>query len=214
MGRRFRLIRWDWSGAIVTNAIHYYENPEPLCDFLWRISFVKHIALGIDPTATRVSPGSANFLKMTAIAEDTTRDLPYHPGSLPPGYNLPDGSQFKYIREMFAESIGNRDWPCYKLEVMYNGKIHHFLVGKPCFLARGLAGRGTCGYVALDIANDRLVWLKDTWRTSYLFADREGDILQRLNEAGIDNIPTLVSHGDVPHQEGRDYNEGSVSIGK
>ncbi|TBU38879.1 hypothetical protein BD309DRAFT_929911 [Dichomitus squalens] len=203
MGRRFRLIRWDRSGAIVTNAIDYYENPEPLCDFLWRISYVKHIALGIDPTATRISPGSADYKTMADIAKDTTRDLPYHTRSLPPNYKLPEGCWFKYIREMFAESMKNRDWPCYKLEVAYNGKIYYFLVGRPCFLARGLAGRGTRGYVAYDVANDRLVWLKDTWRASYDLLEKEGDILLRLNNAKLSSdihVPTLVCHGDVPNQ--------------
>ena len=203
MGRRVRLIRWDRSGAIVTNSIDYYENPEPLCEFLWRISFVKNIALGIDPTATRIIPGSAEYKMMKSIAANTTRDMPYHPDLLPVDYKPPAGYWYTYIREMFAESIRHADWPCYKLEVTQNGKPYYFLVGKPHFLARGLAGRGTRGYVAYDIANDRLVWLKDTWRASYDLLEKEGDILRRLNDAKLSSkihVPTVVCHGDVPNQ--------------
>ncbi len=31
-----RLLRWDRSGVIFSEAIHYRENPESLCRFLWR----------------------------------------------------------------------------------------------------------------------------------------------------------------------------------
>ncbi|TBU40238.1 hypothetical protein BD309DRAFT_927506 [Dichomitus squalens] len=203
MGRRFRLIRWDRSGAIVTRAVDYYESPGPLCEFLWRISHVKPVALGLDPSATRLTPNSVEFETMTNIAKDTSRDLPYHaPRIIPPDYKLPEGYWFKYVREMFAESISNPEWLRYRLEVVCNGEIRSFLVGRPCFRARALAGRGTRGYVAYDVKGDRFVWLKDCWRASYDLLEKEGDILQRIrNECGADvSVPTVVCHGDVPLQ--------------
>ncbi|TBU44835.1 hypothetical protein BD309DRAFT_990000 [Dichomitus squalens] len=48
---------------------------------------------------------------------------------------------------------------------------------EPMFRAGGTTGRNTRGYVALDC---------ETW-----------DALRRLNDAGIENVPTLICHGDV-----------------
>ena len=54
--------------------------------------------------------------------------------------------------------------------------------------------------MALDCETGCFVWLKDAWRASVLIAVREGDVLRELNEAGIENVPTLVCHGNVGNQ--------------
>ncbi|TFY51332.1 hypothetical protein EVG20_g11049 [Dentipellis fragilis] len=48
MGEFARLIRWDRSGAIVTRAFNYQEDPEPLAQFLWRYSFLSRAQRGFD----------------------------------------------------------------------------------------------------------------------------------------------------------------------
>ncbi|CDO78144.1 hypothetical protein BN946_scf184680.g1 [Trametes cinnabarina] len=66
-----------------------------------------------------------------------------------------------------------------------------------------MAGRGTRGFVALDAEASpvRFVWLKDAWRTNYMFVAQEGDVLQELNRAEVPYVPTLICHGDLPGQE-------------
>ncbi|TFK83367.1 hypothetical protein K466DRAFT_602927, partial [Polyporus arcularius HHB13444] len=70
----------------------------------------------------------------------------------------------------------------------------------PVFCAKGLIGRGTRGYVALDCTNGRFVWLKDAWRADYLLLEKEGDILAELREAKVPFVPTVVCHGDIREQ--------------
>ena len=198
IGRRFRLLRWDRAGVIVTPSIDYYNQPAVLCDIFRRLSHLDDVGLGFDPSATRVSPGKADYLRMEAAATRRNSDIDHHVHELPEFE--PHGKPvFAYVRSLFRTSLAE-EWPRYKLAVPHATGTREYLVGKPVFISDTLFGRGTRGYVALDCTTDRFVWLKDTWRSSYLFADREGDILQRLNHAGIDNVPTLASHGDIPLQ--------------
>ncbi|TBU40237.1 hypothetical protein BD309DRAFT_900258 [Dichomitus squalens] len=198
IGRQFRLIRWDHGGVIVTPSIDYYQEFGVLCDLLWRLSHLDDVALGFDPSATRILPGKVDHLKMDMHSVPHRGDIDHKGGSL-----LDFGSGktpvFEYVRSLFKASLTD-DWPRYKLEVPDGEGVRHFLIGKPSFVSHGLFGRGTRGYVALDCTTNRFVWLKDTWRASLLFTDTEGDIVHQLNEAGIDNVPTLICHGDILNQ--------------
>ncbi|KAI1786097.1 hypothetical protein LXA43DRAFT_79682 [Ganoderma leucocontextum] len=206
LGRRFRLLRWDRAGVIVTKSIDYFNDPDPLCDFLWRISHLSDAALGFDPSAIRLFDSDPEWADMTqrAIAlesdlDSTPRVLALDELPLPgPGVERPY-FVFDYVRKMFAESIADSRWPRFKLRVSANsGKTRDFLVGKPVFSANGAVGRATHGYVAVDCQTGRFVWLKDSWRAAYEGVEQEGLILQRLNaEPKIKDVPTLVCHGDV-----------------
>ncbi|TFK78153.1 hypothetical protein K466DRAFT_440952, partial [Polyporus arcularius HHB13444] len=72
-----------------------------------------------------------------------------------------------------------------------------YLVGKHIFIAFGMIGRGTRGYVALEWKTQRFVFLKDSWRACYTGVESEGTILSVLNANGVTNVPTVVQHSDV-----------------
>ncbi|RPD68720.1 hypothetical protein L226DRAFT_317031 [Lentinus tigrinus ALCF2SS1-7] len=99
---------------------------------------------------------------------------------------------FSFIRELFRESL-KEDLPRYELTV--DGR--KYLVGQHIFLGFGLVGRGTRGYVALDWETQRFVFLKDSWRPYYPGVEQEGEILSKLNEKKVRNVPTLIGYGDV-----------------
>ena len=200
IGTKIRFVRWDRSGAVVTRAFNYVVNWRFLCEVLWRISRCSTTQLGLDPTATRLYPGDDDYHRMDTAslprpedADDTERVL--QPGDLPA-----DGKfVFKYVREMFAKSV-TATWPRYRLKVPHGASMRTFLIAKPTFRAKGMAGRGTRGYVAIDCESGAFVWLKDAWRAHYILVDPEGDTLQKLNDANIINVPTLVCHGDIEDQ--------------
>ena len=75
---------------------------------------------------------------------------------------------------------------------------HRFIVSRPVACSLSVAGRGTRGFWAVDMGNRSVVFLKDAWR-SHSVIGKEGDALCRLNNAGVRNVPTLITHGDVPH---------------
>ncbi|TFK79242.1 hypothetical protein K466DRAFT_668174 [Polyporus arcularius HHB13444] len=200
LGRQCRFIRWDRSGLVVTRSFDYYKKWKFFVDVLWRISQSSDKRLGLDPTAHRLFPGDPDYRSMTEAAKSSTSDVDYKERYLRDN-EVPQGSfVFAYVRKAFEDSVKDTRWPRYRVEVPDGKQTRSFLIGKPRFCAKGLAGRGTRGYVALECGTGRFVWLKDAWRAHYLLVDREGDILERLNAAKVLRVPTLVCHGDIQDQ--------------
>ncbi|OSD02228.1 hypothetical protein PYCCODRAFT_412716 [Trametes coccinea BRFM310] len=114
-----------------------------------------------------------------------------------------DPRVFRYVRDQFRESL-EHDWPRYKLVVGQGEEKRIFLVGKPVWTAFWLFGRGTRGYVALDVKTRRFMFLKDCWRPFYEGVEPEGCYLELLNEDAAKDprirVPTVIAHGDVAEQ--------------
>ncbi|KAI0631756.1 hypothetical protein C8Q77DRAFT_1211043 [Trametes polyzona] len=194
MGRRFRFLRWDRSGTIVTESVDYYENPQMLCEMLWCMSKLSKEELGCDPSATRINADDPLYASMDDVASPVDSDMDHSNRVLDEMPKEP--YVFRYVRDMFRQSLAP-EWPRYQLEIVDGSQKFRFLVGKPLFFATGMAGRGTRGYVAYDLLRKRFVWLKDAWRAHYELVDQEGTILRKLNMDGVRNVPTLVCHGDI-----------------
>ena len=208
IGRRFRILRWDRAGVIVTPSIDYVDNWKPLCEFLRRVSSLPDEKVGFDPTATRLSSSDTEWSEMDDLAVAQESDVDSTPRVLKAGELEPEGEDseeahvvFDYQRKLFAKSLADSRWPRYKLRVHDGLASRSFLVGRPVFCAHGAIGRGTRGYIAVDSATQRFVWLKDAWRASYNLVEQEGLILERINAApSIPGVPTVICHGDVGKQ--------------
>ncbi|PIL32462.1 hypothetical protein GSI_05164 [Ganoderma sinense ZZ0214-1] len=198
IGRRFRMLCWDPAGVIVSPSIDYYDHSDVLYDFLWRVSVLDDLSLGFDPSATRIPPSCLDHLRMDIAALRDPTDIDHDKCDLA-GDEPEDPVVFAYVRSAFRASLES-DWPRYKLRVPSEDGTRDYLVGKPMFGASGALGRGTRGYVAYDCNTRRFVWLKDAWRASYMATDSEGDVLAKLNAANVENVPTLVCHGDIRDQ--------------
>ncbi|EIW53037.1 uncharacterized protein TRAVEDRAFT_53454 [Trametes versicolor FP-101664 SS1] len=218
-GDKFRGMYWDRAGLIVTNAINYLENPGSLLQFLWAFASLSDERQGLDPTATLLVEGSDEYELMDAWAVDNPAlDMPFQeladvsefPDSdtLPPpgaagnthqNTSQPSQPLFKYVRENLRKSLV-KDWPRYRLLV--GEDEHEFLVAYPAFEATSMFGRGTRGYIACDVKNNKFVWLKDSWRPFYEGVEQEGVYLETM-ASKLDiklNLPTVVAHGDVLQQ--------------
>ncbi|OJT06601.1 hypothetical protein TRAPUB_2548, partial [Trametes pubescens] len=178
-----RVVRLDRAGAVFTEKFDYTKEPAKLARFLWRFSRLSAIQRGHDPTGSRVLSGTPNYDLMVACAA-TPR---------------PTGD---YARALFRESLAD-DWPWWRITVEDADGRRDFLVGKPSFIASGLVGRGTRGYVALDPCDPDypIVFLKDCWRIVHEQTETEGAILSYLNGCGVTGIPTRLCDGDVGGQE-------------
>ncbi|KAL6308496.1 hypothetical protein BKA93DRAFT_891882 [Sparassis latifolia] len=197
-----RIIRWDRAGAISTNRFQY-TNTEYLAKFMWRFCNMTDKQQGYDTTAVAVEPGSVDYKLMRQVAQ-----------------NPPKGAGSEYARQSFAKSMPDfskespDDWSCWKLTIhpeegkatdgshsqtpgMNKPRSLHFLVGKPHFRASGLTGRATRGYIAYNYQDEKFVFLKDVWRVDLPDIEKEGNIIQSLNKAKVENVPTVVCHGDV-----------------
>ena len=199
IGRRFRFLRWDYAGALVTKSVDYYENPELLCEFLWRISYLSPVQLGLDPTAVRLHIRPDHMKAMDDILKYLRkRAVDYEPDELTKP--LRKGYVFQYVLDMFEKSIECLEFPRYELKITDGGETRSFIVGRPAFRGSGALGGCIRGWVAYDTQDKCLVWLKDTWRPWSDSIEKEGDVLRRLNAASVEGVPTVVCHGDIEGQ--------------
>ncbi|KAL6301564.1 hypothetical protein BKA93DRAFT_828209 [Sparassis latifolia] len=188
LGRWARLCRWDRSGAVISEKFDYIKE-RYLVEFLWRFAHLSPVQQGDDPTAIPIpkNSGDANLMREKAKPRD---------------------ENCGHIREYFRNSLDESwTWWRLKIDVHVGGAdstAHEvkgeYLVGRPRFYTINMAGRGTRGYVAVDCETGNFVWLKDAWRMDHAGIEKEGDILQRLNELEIGNIPTMLQHGDILQQ--------------
>lgn len=49
-----RILRWDRTGVMISEAIDYFHEPEKLCDFFYRLGRMSEAQLGYDTSVTRV----------------------------------------------------------------------------------------------------------------------------------------------------------------
>ncbi|OSX55750.1 hypothetical protein POSPLADRAFT_1112105, partial [Postia placenta MAD-698-R-SB12] len=90
--REARFLRWDRSGAIVTDAFDFVKNPEPLHTFFYRLSKMTREQHGYDPT---VVPADADEI---ALMESYKDKLP----------------QDDYLRKCLNDAM-ERGWPIQKV---------------------------------------------------------------------------------------------------
>lgn len=202
-GPEMRLARWDRSGVVYSEAVDYVQDPVALRNALWAFSRASPEAQGVDTTATPLSRESAEYQLMDEFARAQETDVREEEGTL---VQLDKASKktprvFAYVRRMFAESIQGGN-PRYKLIVpKKNGKsAREFLVGTPTYVTPGFVGRATRGYVALDLEGGRFVFLKDTWLPQSedpAGQILEGEVLKKLSQGEVKNVPTLVCHGEL-----------------
>ncbi|KAI0765468.1 hypothetical protein C8Q74DRAFT_1169001, partial [Fomes fomentarius] len=197
-GNTFRMMRWDRSGVIVSEAEDYLRDlrkTRVLLELLYSFSKMSEEDQGLDTTAELLLPNSCGWRRMDALAHAHRSDLESTDREVPPDDPQHATPVFTEVRTFFRDSIST-DFPRYVLKV----GNRRFLVGKPIFCASGMVSRGTRGYVALDWETQRFVFLKDAWRPYYKGLVQEGKTLQKLNEKEVPRVPTHVCDEDVPNQ--------------
>ncbi|TFK86011.1 hypothetical protein K466DRAFT_524948 [Polyporus arcularius HHB13444] len=183
-GEMARILRWDRSGVIATKKFNYRQEPVLLSRFFCGICRMSAAERGHDTTVEEVPRDSADYALMRER------------GETPRTYGTSGIELGQHARLLFFKSFEDGE-TCYRIRTS-GGRF--FLVGAPRYISSTLAGRGTRGYVAIDSSDPTgaFVYLKDAWRIDGI--EREGSILQDLNEKNVDGVPTLVYDGDVEGQ--------------
>lgn len=208
LGTSARIVYVDRSGIFATKKFDYKNDATHVVEFVWRLARLDPSQRGHDTTAERVPHSSTVGKAMKAIAE-----------------KVPDDSEdYAYVQFKKLLNSSSTWWRLtVKDELAAEGakKERKFLVGKPHFSAPGVSGRGTRGYIALDVdslsfdagglslavngvalnadklGTPRFVYLKDTWRVVHEDIDKEGTILRTLNGFDVPYVPTVLHHGDL-----------------
>ncbi|TRM64421.1 hypothetical protein BD626DRAFT_629368 [Schizophyllum amplum] len=177
----FRIIRADKDGLIVTDK-RMWRRDDPdlkyqcLNEFLHRFDNLSPEAQGLDTTVRPVARENATH------GERARKELaPY----------VEEDKQLKVpIREM--------DVPCAEAPTGFRTFYVWASVGTD---ARGLRSRVTRGYPAWDPQDERVVFIKDGWRSDVGTVVQEAQTIKNFNDNGIEHVPKLVCGGDIPGQK-------------
>lgn len=173
-----RLMRWDRSGLIITNAINYRTHPETLASFFWRFSQMSHDARGCDMTI-KAACLEEEKLFASAINKHIRTQLGRAACDADIAIHYQAGQVVKVPVPSLSTAISSVD----------------YLVSRPVVYPKTLASRATRGYWAVSLAGN-VVFLKEAWRTATADMELEGAILTELR--GKDPcVPTILEFGDV-----------------
>ena len=176
-GNTGRLLRWDRSGVIYTEAFNWANEPDTLFEFFWRLNFLSDVARGYDTTVTSVGEDEA---------EEALSMLRKYQGL--------ERVQGIDLYKVFVHDDCTSD-----------RQPRSYVTPGPIWNTDALFGRCTFGYIAYDVVGSRLVYLKDFWRTNLPDIQKEGDVYRELHSAQVPNIPKLGPAGDVPLSLDREH---------
>ncbi|KAF9553280.1 hypothetical protein CPC08DRAFT_645858 [Agrocybe pediades] len=163
-----RFIRADRCGAVYSERFNFRQNSRDLLDFYWRYTKLSTEAIGLDPT---VRPA-------TKLEARLARSL------------LP---QLKTLRpEDIVEPIVVITVPDEKTK-----EKREVISCRPLGQETPIVGQGTRAWPVFDMELRRVVFFKETWRSSEDGYVKECSTLYALNKAGVRNVPKLIAGGDV-----------------
>jgi hypothetical protein len=174
-GEKGRLLRWDRSGVIYTEAFQWKTQPDTLCEFFWRLNFLSPVDRGYDTTVTPVMDDDGEA--KAALSKLRTYE----------GWE--DGEKLK-ITNLYRFLVHD--------DCATDGQLRSYITPGAIWDTNALFGRCTFGYIAYDVAASKLVYLKDFWRTDLPRIQKEGDVYRKLHDVNVPNIPALGPAGDVP----------------
>ncbi|EEB89257.1 hypothetical protein MPER_12664 [Moniliophthora perniciosa FA553] len=169
-----RLIRWDRAGAIVTSKFLFAEEPY-LAEFMWAYAHADKGKQGWDTSITDISAVPSLHGREAFLLDEARRILDIQP-----------------------------EEPVFRFTVWDEDDTHqqsYYYGSKPLFTNnRSSTGRCTSGYIVID-ENAKLAFLKDAWRIVSSEWIREGITYQKLRDAEVRNVPTVIASGDIPGQQ-------------
>ncbi|EED78691.1 predicted protein [Postia placenta Mad-698-R] len=202
-----RIMRWDRSGAIVSEAFEFVEDPSTMVTFLYNYMTMTQEERGFDMSVVEASDDDKK--EMIAWKDRMVQDK-----------ELSD-----YHTERFKEAMETK-WPIYKVTIpredlisaaelepkadeagapkdssQSGSDIHTedltLLIGKPLSMSNSPTGRSTIGYVAFDMRGKRLVFLRDSWPLDSPLRKTERTVYKDLWQNGVKYIARPISGGIV-----------------
>ncbi|KAI0315902.1 kinase-like domain-containing protein, partial [Amylostereum chailletii] len=86
------------------------------------------------------------------------------------------------------------------------GAERAYVAGVPTRFSPNVVSKGTHGYLAADLDDGSLVWIKDSWRLNKSYVRKEADVYRLLMEAEVPHVASMVCGGDVDAQETQSQN--------
>ncbi|KAI0791179.1 hypothetical protein C8Q75DRAFT_62534 [Abortiporus biennis] len=188
-----RFLRWDRSGVIASMPVNFGTESglRTYITFLYRFARMTTRERGHDTTV--LEPAAADLQRLEDFKTDKLESLV--------------ATHEEFFNEAFENKVGEAQWPMRVIEVepfapkstrLVNKKIR-LLIRVPRVSSRSPFGRATKGFVALDLDELRLKFLKDSWRYVGGNYNPELEVYEKLYKAGVKNIATIEGGGDVTY---------------
>ncbi|KAI0323477.1 hypothetical protein GY45DRAFT_1376296 [Cubamyces sp. BRFM 1775] len=176
-----RIMRWDRAGLIATRQFDIHDNPEILCEFVWRYAHMSEAQRGMDMTVIAANEAEETLFRM-AIESHVVLQL---------------GLSGKPLQAAVCQHYQPNAVCAISVFDVVTREEQRYLVSRPLTSPLSMTGRATRSYWAVDARTGRVACLKDTWRLSTRGAEQEGVVITSLAAGGVRNIPAVVHHGDV-----------------
>ncbi|KAJ3485949.1 hypothetical protein NLI96_g4578 [Meripilus lineatus] len=154
------------------------EEPQKLLDFLFCLAKMSPAQRGYDTSIRPASEIEAKeftaFLQVDSVAKAYLQDA-----------LRPDGETNAAIFRVNLQGLESSDMTV------------QLVFARPRILGKGVEGRATRGYVAYDLVNKRLVFLKDYWQPETKSYHLELDTYKRLQAKNVLYVATPVGGGHV-----------------
>lgn len=198
VGRYARFLRFDRAGCIVSERFKYVAAPDVLADFFWRFAHMTEEERGWDMTVTQASKKeTADFDQAIRNFSDSDSRRRERRAMV---FGLPGAER--------SLDVDTRTYPTWKVYVenQATGTASHLIVRRPFAGDCTEFGRSTRAYLAYDINQGRVVFLKDSWRGDAEHLLPEFCTLQRLAERKVPCVPDILYGGDVSRHGGNSQN--------
>ncbi|KAJ3559565.1 hypothetical protein NM688_g266 [Phlebia brevispora] len=171
-----RVIRWDRAAVVVSEPMDLQQTPHLLLNFISRLVTTSTRARGHDETVTFASQDQTDLLGSCELTNPKAQKL------------LTDIVKAKEdfpIRAVICPRLDPKETPM------------TLLIGKHCSGADSPTGHATRGYIAFDTGEERLVFLKDSWRPDKSTTPPELETYKVLKEKEVQFVATALGGGDV-----------------
>ncbi|EKM57055.1 uncharacterized protein PHACADRAFT_92447 [Phanerochaete carnosa HHB-10118-sp] len=174
-----RAFRWDRVGCIVSEPIDLRTQSSVFLDILYRLA--KSNAWGLEDTVTLAS---ADDIKQLQAFDSPEEHYTVHRDTI--------------LRFQISYPIYKVSCPALSIDgTDTKGEERTYLIGRHLAGHYSPVGRCTRGYVAYDLANRCMAFLKDQWRC--FSRHTEIETYQRLHAHHVEYIATPVAGGDIDH---------------
>ncbi|KIP01982.1 hypothetical protein PHLGIDRAFT_122872 [Phlebiopsis gigantea 11061_1 CR5-6] len=183
-----RFVRWDRSGAVVSSRFDYVHEPAILCEFLWRFAHLSDQKRGLDSTVSLASR------QETSLFEDAVKAFLSDMKA-----SSKDGRPMRHLPGAEITLDPSETYPTWSVQVSTEnpGEYTGLIVRRPFTVHSSLLGRATRAYIAYDLRERRLVFLKDAWRIDHPKLQAESTTYRYLKQHEVPFIPELLYGGDV-----------------
>ncbi|KAI0323493.1 hypothetical protein GY45DRAFT_238023 [Cubamyces sp. BRFM 1775] len=181
-GCKVRIMRWDRAGLIVTRQFDLHDNPEILCEFLWRYAHMSEAQRGMDMTVAAASEAEEALFR----------------AAVEPHVALQLGLSGKRLQAAVYRHYQPKAVCAISVFDVTTRQEQRYLVSRPLSSPLSIVGRATRTYWAVNALTGRVTYLKDTWRICTPGAEQEGMVIASLAAGGVRHIPVVLHHGDVP----------------